>query len=256
MDLVSLIRKKRQTLFSIFLIFLLVGLIVVFSQSFKYGARSKILVIQEGTGRVDPFAVSRSVEYISNLLTRVIQSNSFFEEVMSSDFNIDRDYFGQSSIRRMKNWSKTVSAKNIDDSGIININVYHPDNYQARQIALAVNHVLITKHQGYHGLGTSVKISVIDQPVVSAYPVKPNLPLSLLSIMALSLFLGLIYIYLFPEEKYDINILRRKKRIKKEKPRTTLVEEKRENPTLIIEKDNLNNINKSASIDSLFEDDE
>ncbi len=205
MDLVSLIRQKRQTLISIFLIFLVIGLLFVLTQEFKYGTKSKLLVIQEGAGRVDPFSVSRSVEYLSDLLTRVVHSNSFFEDVMNSDFDIDTGYFGPNSIKQMKTWKKTVSAKSLDDSGIININVYHKDNYQASQIALAVNHVLIAKHQSYHGLGSSVKISVIDQPVSSAYPVKPNLPLALVIIIAVSLFFGLIYIYIFPERKYDIH---------------------------------------------------
>lgn len=205
MDLVSLIRQKRQTLVSIFLIFLVIGLLFVLTQEFKYGTKSKLLVIQEGAGRVDPFSVSRSVEYLSDLLTRVVHSNSFFEDVMNSDFDIDKGYFGSNSIKQMKTWKKTVSAKSLDDSGIININVYHQDSYQAGQIALAVNHVLIAKHQSYHGLGSSVKINVIDQPVSSAYPIKPNLPLALVIIIAVSLFFGLIYIYLFPEKKYDIH---------------------------------------------------
>jgi capsular polysaccharide biosynthesis protein len=205
MELVNLFRKKRQTLVSLFLLFLVIGLILVLLQDFKYGTKSKILVIQEGAGRVDPFSVSRSVEYLSDLFTKVVYSNSFFDAVMESDFNIDKNYFGQSFDKKMKTWRKTVSAKGLEDSGIITISVYHQDSYQATQIALAINHVLMTEHQTYHGLGSSVKINVIDQPIVSPYPVKPNLIYSIIIIIAVSLFFGLMYIYIFPERKYDIN---------------------------------------------------
>lgn len=205
MELVNLFRKKRQTLVSLFLLFLVIGLIIVLLQDFKYGTRSKLLVIQEGAGRVDPFSVSRSVEYLSDLFTKVVYSNSFFDAVINSDFNIDKNYFGQSFDKKMKNWRKTVSAKRLEDSGIITISVYHKDSYQASQIALAINHVLMTDHQTYHGLGSSVKINVIDQPIVSPYPVKPNLIYSIIIIIAISLFFGLMYIYVFPERKYDIN---------------------------------------------------
>lgn len=261
MDLVNLIRQKRQTLFSIFLIFFVIGMLVVLTQDFKYGSKSKILVIQEGAGRVDPFAVSRSVEYLSGLFTRVIHSNSFFDSVMQSDFNINKDYFGQSSIKKMKLWRKTVSAKSSDDSGIININVYHKDNYQATQIALAVNHVLINKHQSFHGLGSSVKINVIDQPLTSSYPLKPNLVFSFLIIVALSLLFGLIYIYLFPEKKYDLNFFSSKKKkinkalINQINNNLNNLEKNRivANPKNAPKKDNYENLRKSGDISNLFE---
>ncbi len=213
MDLMNIIRQKRQTLISIFLIFMVIGLVLFLSQDFKYGAKSKILIIQEGAEKVDPFSVSRSVEYLSDLLSKVIYSYSFYESVMNSDFNIDEQYFGETSNKKMKIWKETVSAKSLDDSGIININVYHKDPYQAKQIALAINHVLINSHQNYHGLGSSVKINVIDQPVSSSYPIKPNLLYTLVIIVAVSLFFGLTYIYLFPEQKYDIHLFGKKHKV-------------------------------------------
>ncbi|PKM91392.1 hypothetical protein CVU82_02230 [Candidatus Falkowbacteria bacterium HGW-Falkowbacteria-1] len=214
MELSNLLKQKRQTLLSIFLMFLLLGAIFTLLQDFKFGAKSQILVIQEGYGRVDPFAVSRSVEYLSDLFSRVVYSNSFFSLVLDSGFDIDRSYFGEDSTKQMKKWKKTLSAKSVENSGIINISIYHPDAYQAKQIALAVNSVLMTKNQNYQGLGDSVKISILDQPVVSKYPVKPNLIFNGLFLIGLSLFFGLVYIYVFPEEKYSIN-LSRKRRSKK-----------------------------------------
>ena len=205
MDLSNLLKQKRQTLLSIFIIFLIIGSAFVLLQEFKFGTKSKILVIQEGYGRVDPYAVSRSVEYLSDLFSRVIYSNSFFGFVLSSDFDIEKSYFGEDATKQMKKWKKTISAKAVENSGIININIYHPDANQAKQIALAVNHVLISKNQNYQGLGDSVKISVLDQPVVSKYPVKPDLLFSLFFIVGFSLLFGLDYIYVFPEEKYDLN---------------------------------------------------
>lgn len=263
MDLIALIKQKRQTLFSIFLVFLVVGLLVLLTQDFKYSTKSKILVIQEGAGRVDPYSVSRSVEYLSDLLTRVVYSNSFYESVMESDFNIDKNYFGDTSIKQSKAWKKTVSAKSLEDSGIINISVYHKDNYQATQIALAVNHVLITKHQNFHGLGSSVKINVIDQPIASTYPTKPNLMYALLIIIAGSLFFGLVYIYLFPEKKYDIHLFGHKSRIPKNKNLPPMnrvastmrnIEENR--GAKMPEKEdenNYENVKKSGDIDNLFQ---
>ena len=89
MDLIGLLKQKRQTITSVFLILLVMGLLLLLTQNFKYGTKSKILVIQEGAGKIDPYSVSRSVEYLSDLFSKIIYSNAFFESVMNSDFDID-----------------------------------------------------------------------------------------------------------------------------------------------------------------------
>ena len=269
MDLIGLLKQKRQTITSVFLILLVMGLLLLLTQNFKYGTKSKILVIQEGAGKIDPYSVSRSVEYLSDLFSKIIYSNAFFESVMNSDFDIDKSYYRESYSNMMRNWKNTVSTKTLEDSGIIVISVYHEDNYQATQIALAVNHVLINEHQNYHGLGNSVKLSIIDQPVTSNYPIKPNLLYYFVVLISVSLFASLIYIYLFPEKKYDINFFgeqKPKKRILEEEIKTKL-DTKSKIEKKISKKDNIekmeikdiketidyNEIRKSGDINNLFD---
>jgi len=210
MEFNELIKSKKQTLISFFLIFFLLGAIFTGLQTFKYSASSKLLVIQEGASGVDPFAVSRSVEYLSGLFSQVVYSNSFFNLVKEAGFNIDQSYFKGDSIKQMKLWKQTVSAKSVENSGVINISVYHPSVYQAKQIALAVNHVLMTQNSNYQGIGSSVKITVMDEPLVSNYPNQPNLLINFGLVVALSLIFGLAYIYIFPEEKYNIKLFHRR----------------------------------------------
>jgi capsular polysaccharide biosynthesis protein len=217
MEFYQFIKNKRQTLAAFFVFFLVVGSVFTFLQPFKYSARSKLLVIQENAGGVDPFAVSRSVEYLSNLFSQVVYSSSFFNLVTTSQFNIDKNYFVGDSINQIKIWKKTVSAKNVEGTGIINVVVYHPNSYQAKQIALAVNNALISQNSNYQGIGNSVKITVIDEPLVSNYPDQPNLLVNLGIIVALSIVFGFIYIYIFPEEKYNVHLFdsgSKKKKIK------------------------------------------
>lgn len=206
MELNEFLKRKKGTLFSIFLIFFIIGSVYTFVQPFKYSAKSKLLVIQEGASGVDPFAVSRSVEYLSSLFSEVAYSNSFFNLVLDSNFNIERDYFKGDSIKQMKIWRQTISAKNVEDSGFIFITIYHPSSYQAKQIAMAVNNVLMTQNINYQGIGSSVKINIIDEPVVSNYPAQPNLLVNFALIVLGSLIFGFIYIYLFPEDKYNIHL--------------------------------------------------
>lgn len=203
----SLIKTRKQTIFTIVILFLILSSILTFSQSLKYGAKSKLLVVQNYSVGTDPYAISRSNEYLSNILTQVVYSNSFFTEVLGSGFGISKDYFGSDTRKQMKKWEKTISARAINDTGIITIDVYHPDQYQAGQIAQAINYILKTKNKFYHGGGSQVEVKIIDQPIISRFPIKPNIVLNFSLAFVFGIIFGLLYIYLLPGEKYSIDLL-------------------------------------------------
>lgn len=206
-EFILLAAGKKATIFFIVIVFLILAIILSLIQPFKYGASSQVLVIQKSGGS-DSYAISKSAEYLSNILAKVIYSNSFFNSVLDSGYSIDKTYFGQSIKSQMKTWNKTVSAKAINDSGIISLNIYHTDRAQAELIARAVVYTLQTKHGLYHGGGNgdNVAIKVIDETFSGNYPVQPNLILNFSLALVLGLIFSLSYVYLFPEKKYDIRI--------------------------------------------------
>lgn len=205
-EFISLAFKKKVTIIFIVIIFLILAIILSLVQPFKYGASSQVLVIQN-SANPDPYATSKSAEYLSNILAKVISSNSFFNSVLDSGYFIDKNYFGQTVKAQMKIWNKTVSAKSLNDSGIISLTVYHTDRAQAELINRAVVYTLQTKHGLYHG-GGDISIKVIDEPITGNYPVQPNLILNFGLSLVLGLIFSLAFVYLFPEEKYDIKLAR------------------------------------------------
>ncbi len=209
-EFLFLIKRKRQTI--ILMVLSAVVIVAVISLLFplRYEAKSRLLITQE-TGNTDAYTVSRSNEYLGNLFAQVAGSSSFFDLAMSSPYNVDQTYFQGTSAQKMKKWGSTVKTRTLADSGIIEINVYHTSPYQAQQIALAVNDVMINKNINYQGNGDKVKISVIDQPLVSAYPIKPNLLQNAALAAIFSFIFALFYIYIFPEERYDWRLFGRKK---------------------------------------------
>jgi len=204
-EFMLLVAKKKMTIFFIVIIFVILALILTVIQPFKYGSSSQVLVIQNSASP-DPYLASKSTEYLSNILAKVVYSNSFFENVLSSGYFVDKNYFGKTVKDQMKAWSKTVSAKAINDSGIISLSVYHTDRAQAESIARAVIYTLQTKHGLYRGSGSNVSVKIIDEPITSNYPVKPNLIFNFSLALALGLIFAGMYIYLFPEEKYNIKL--------------------------------------------------
>lgn len=199
-DYLSLIFKRKGTIALFVFIFVILAIILSLIQPFKYGSSSQVLVIQNSSNP-DPYLTSKSTEYLSNILAKVVYSNSFFENVLDSGYYVDKNYFGETIKDQMKIWSKTISAKAVNDSGIISLTVYHTDRSQAELINRAVAYTLQTKHGLYHGGGENVSIKVIDEPITSNYPVQPNLILNFGLALVLGLVFSLAYIYLFPEER-------------------------------------------------------
>lgn len=190
-----LVGQKRKTVYGIIALFLVAAVVIVAVQRFRYSSQSQLLIVQEQTA-ADAYTASKSSEYLSRTLASVVTSNSFYNKVMETSFGVDASYFGNNPKDQMKEWERTVSARSINDSGAIAVTVYHPSRLEAEKILRAVNYVLMTQHTAYHGQGDSVKIRLIDQPVTSSFPVRPNIALIAGLALALGLVCGLMYVYL------------------------------------------------------------
>jgi capsular polysaccharide biosynthesis protein len=197
----SLWQAKRGTMAIIVAVFLVLGTVFTFVQEFRYEARSRVLLIQNFPAGVDPYNASKSNEFLANVLAHIIKTNTFYQEVLNAGFNINREYFGEGEDRQLKAWQGAVSVDVVNDSGILDIRVYHPERAQADQISRAVNFVLRSKHQEYHGMGEDIGLRVIDQPLTSRRTAKPNVPLNLGLSLLFGLAAALMYVYLFPDDR-------------------------------------------------------
>jgi len=185
---------------SITLIFVIIGLIVTLLQPLKYSSKSRLLILQQNASS-DAYTVSKSNEYVGGLISEVIYSGSFLDSLKASNSIFDRNYFSGSYKENVKKWGETVFARSSGSTGVIDIEIYHTNPEEAKNISNAVNQLIISGQSPYKFNPEQTKISIIDEPVVSSFPVKPNIPVNL----ALSLLFGLIascsYIYLFPKER-------------------------------------------------------
>jgi len=189
--------KERQSIVWWWLVSLLaLATLVSFLQPLKYSAESQILVVSDYRQTSDPYQISRTNEYLSSLLAQVTYSSSFFEATVKPEYQIDTTYFGDTAKKRMTAWHKTIKVKPINDSGVISVKAYHPDKQQAEKLVRAINYNLITKNNYYHGLGDKVILKVIDEPLISTWPAKPNLPINFGLAIILGVLIGLAQIYI------------------------------------------------------------
>lgn len=196
LNIFVLIKAKKKLIILSTLVFVVLGMAVSLMQPLRYSSSLKLLVVQKAGATYDPYAMSKSTDYLSQLLSKVAYSNLFFGRVLASDLSIDSNYFGNGIKERAKRWSKAINVKSIKETGIISIEAYQPNREQAEKIARATALTLMTQHANYHGMGEGVMIRLLDEPITSNYPDQPNLLLNFLVSLFAGLAFGVAWAYL------------------------------------------------------------
>lgn len=164
---------------------LVLSLLVSFIQPLRYSSTVRLLILQDVGTAVDAYTASRSGERIAADLSTIIYTTTFFDQVLGAGFSVDPRGFPSQDNKRRDAWTKTVDASVSHGTGLLTITAYHTDVRQAEQIARAVAFVL-TQHVNDYTSGGNVQVKLIDAPLNSSWPVKPNLLANGLS----GLFLG------------------------------------------------------------------
>lgn len=177
---------------------LVLSLVISFVQPLRYASTARLLILQNIGTQVDAYTASRSEERIAENLSTIIFTSTFFDQVMDSGFDIDEDAFPTDDVQSRRAWRKTVSASVSRGSGLLSISAYHQDIEQAEQIVRAVAFVL-TNRVGEFTSGGNVQVRLIDAPLNSRWPVKPNVLANILSGFFLAGFVGIGYVLLQSE---------------------------------------------------------
>ncbi len=199
-DFIKLFKKRHLTVIGITLFFVTIGLIITLLQPLKYSSKSRLLILQPNIS-ADAYTVARSNEYVGGLISEIIYSGSFLDSLKNSNAVFDRNYFSGTYKQNVKKWGKTIFARNSGDTGVIDIEVYHTNPEEAKRISSAVNQLIISGQSPYKFNPEQTKINVIDEPVVSSFPVKPNIPTNFIISLLFGFTAACSYIYLFPKEK-------------------------------------------------------
>ncbi len=172
-----LTRRWRALVFAGLLVAIL-SLIISILFPLQYRADAQVLIISKSRYGVDPYTVVKSAERVGENITQIVGTNDFYQNVMSqSGYKIDQSVFNRLSERdKRKLWQKTVNTSVIYGTGVLNISAYHASQEQAKQLVSAVAGTLVSK--GWEYVGGDVAIKVVNDAVVTKWPVKPNLILN------------------------------------------------------------------------------
>lgn len=173
------------------------AILLSFLRPLEYSSTTRILITQE-LGAVDAYTASRSAERIADDLASVVYTSTFFDKVLDSGYDIDATYFSDDEIKRRDQWEKAISASVSRSTGLLSVTAYHEDVDQAEELATAVAYVLTTQGWTYTS-GGNITVQVVDAPLNSRYPVRPNLLVNGFSGLILGLLGGAGYVLIAAE---------------------------------------------------------
>src|SRR5688572_7481856 len=192
--LYSLARGWKQVL-AFALVTAVAGMGISFLFPLQYSSSMRMLIIQKQLSAADPYTAIKASERISDNLAQIVYTTSFFDKVMGAKFNIDQSVFKSEESKKRKQWREMIETRVIRGSGMLVVTVYHTDPKQAEQISRAVAFVLTTEGWQYVG-GGDLDVKLVDEPLISRYPVRPNVPANAFMGFILGIIAGTGYVLL------------------------------------------------------------
>lgn len=173
----SLLFHHNNTLIKSAIVGILLAILVSIFLPQEYAATTKLLVIPKVNLGVDPYTAVKSGERINQTLSEVIRTTSFFDKVMSAaGFQIDQTPYHAAEQQKRRRWKRAVSPTVLSGTSLLSVTAFHTDQKQAEALAGAVAYVLQT--QGTQYTGADVEIKIVDTPILSRFPVRPNYALN------------------------------------------------------------------------------
>ena len=198
-ELIKIIYQKKWLVFWLTILGAVLAFDLMVIQTPKYKANSSILVVQKQIQGQDIYSISKSAQYLCQVLKEGIYSDSFFEKIISyqdeaknqiteADFPLDLK-------ERRKEWKNVINVRIVRDLGLMEIDVFYPDKEKAEQLSAAVTNVLTDSHMFYHGGGENVELKILDKPLVSKNPVSINLWLGTLLGALIGFYSAMLWIF-------------------------------------------------------------
>lgn len=142
----------------------------------EYSSSARFLILQKNQSSLDPYTALKSAEQIGDTLSQVIYTSLFFDRVFQTDPSIKQSLFSQSERKKRKVWKRIISTQSGRGSGFLTLTVYHHDRSEARKIIQAITHVLV--NEGWQYVNSDIVVRVVDAPLDSRFPVRPDIPMN------------------------------------------------------------------------------
>lgn len=154
----------------------------------EYRADAQISIITRQQYGVDPFTTSKSAERIADTLANTVETDAFYAQVVENNAvgSIRNRFDGLDPRKRRKAWRRAVEGSTVFGTNLLNVSVFARNADDAERLAAAVAKTVVDNGSDY--VGTVIVARIVNQPIASKFPVRPNLALNAL----LGFFIGII----------------------------------------------------------------
>lgn len=208
-QLFALIKENILTIF-VFGIFLAsVSFFSLIITQKSYRASTDLLVTQSQNGFVDYYTLSKSADFLTNVLVGSVYSDKFLAELDKENV-IPADFLPSNKVDRLKEWEKAVIITRNPSLGMIHIEVYGQNQKQITEISEAIIKTMTTQYSLFLGKGQEVDVRVLNGPTWEKNPSPEQIGIVVLGGFLIGCFLAFAWIYyknemvvLYEEEEYS-----------------------------------------------------
>lgn len=180
-SLIFILLRRAKTILLIGASAAVLSLLATLLFPLEYRADAQALIIPQSRSGVDPYTIVKSAERVGENLVAIMKTDDFYQKVLDqSGHTLDTSRFIDVSERtKRKRWQKAVQTSVVYGTGIINISAYHSQPDGAKALAAAAAETLAAK--GWEYVGGDVTIKVVNSPIVTRLPARPNVAVNVLA---------------------------------------------------------------------------
>ncbi|MDP2586494.1 MAG: hypothetical protein Q8P32_01865 [Candidatus Komeilibacteria bacterium] len=171
---------------------LAVGLTLL--QPLEYRANSQILVIHKILPNLDAYSAARASEKLSQNLAEIIGTASFVAVLQETQPIVPLNFLEVDEAKKRQQWERKVEARAVNS--LLEISVYDPVPQNAVNLNYAIIQTLLAQGDEFHGGGENIRLKLVNPPLSSRYPARPNFLLNLILAGLTGLALAYLHIYL------------------------------------------------------------
>lgn len=201
----SIFRQGKRTLIIFAILGLLIGFVFSITKPLQYRSQASVLVIPDPRVNQDGYQATKSAEKYALTLSSVMPTMSFYNKVIAQNPAI-AVLFSKDQNKQRKEWQRDIQVQAVPETGILRLAVYNHEKENAQEILTSVVSVLEKEGPAYLGGNSAVMIYMIDSPLATSIPVRPNYPLNMLGGIVTGLLVGAVIVFVRAESGSEKNI--------------------------------------------------
>lgn len=185
--------RKRLGLMVLFgFLFAVISFVLLLSIEKNFKVKTDFLVVQKQNAVQDVYTLSRSNEYIANVMQESVYSELFINEAITTGIISDL-LLPTNRQDRLKEWKKMVDVSKSFQGNVLIIEIQHDNRGSAIKIAQAVSEVLVKKNYLFRsGVPEDVEIRILSGPIDERSPSFTTI----LLVVGNGFFFGMLFVFM------------------------------------------------------------